>query len=129
MKTSVMEVHDMLSVLSVHGVEKRIGEVPGVESATVNYAAGNATVRYDEARLDIASIKSAVRQIGYQSDGDSPPEHMSEHQPADKDMAMPKPEAGAASMPPVAAPATAAGDGQSGKANGMAATPVAVEPK
>ena len=68
MKTSVMEVHDMLSVLSVAGVEKRIGEVPGVESVTVNYAAGTATVRYDETRLEIAGIKSAVRQSGYASD-------------------------------------------------------------
>jgi copper chaperone CopZ len=41
----------MLSVLSVLEVEKRIGEVPGVESVTVNYAAGSATVRYDETRL------------------------------------------------------------------------------
>ena len=32
MKTSVMEVRDMLSVLSVSGVEERIGKVPGVES-------------------------------------------------------------------------------------------------
>ena len=68
MKTSVIEVHDMLSVLSVQGVEQRIGEVPGVESVTVNYAAGSATVRYDETRLDIADIKSAVRQSGYESD-------------------------------------------------------------
>ena len=67
MKTSVIEVHDMLSVLSVDEVEKRIGEVPGVESVTVNYAAGNATVRYDETRLEIADIKSAVRQRGYES--------------------------------------------------------------
>lgn len=36
MKTSVMDVRDMLSVLSVAGVEERIGEVPGVESVTVN---------------------------------------------------------------------------------------------
>ena len=68
MKTSVMEVHDMLSVLSVEGVEKRIGEVPGVESVTVNHAAGSATVRYDETRLDIADIRSDVRQSGYESD-------------------------------------------------------------
>jgi copper chaperone CopZ len=67
MKTSVIEVHDMLSVLSVDEVEKRIGEVPGVESVTVNYAAANATVRYDETRLEIADIKSAVRQRGYES--------------------------------------------------------------
>jgi copper chaperone CopZ len=67
MKTSVIEVRDMLSVLSVDEVEKRIGEVPGVESVTVNYAAGSATVRYDETRLEIADIKSAVRQRGYES--------------------------------------------------------------
>ena len=68
MKTSVTEVKDMLSVLSLDEVEKRIGEVPGVESVTVNYAAGNATVRYDETRLEIADIKSAVRQSGYETD-------------------------------------------------------------
>ena len=48
--------------------EKRIGEVPGVESVTVNFAAGNATVRYDETRLDVADIKSGVRQRGNESD-------------------------------------------------------------
>ena len=71
MKTSVIEVQDMLSVLSVLGVEKRIGEVPGVESVTVNYAAESATVRYDETRLEVADIKSAVRQIGYESEGET----------------------------------------------------------
>jgi copper chaperone CopZ len=67
MKTSAIEVHDMLSVFSVDEVEKRIGEVPGVESVTVNFAAGNATVRSDETRLDTADIKSAVRQRGFES--------------------------------------------------------------
>ena len=67
MKTSVIEVHDMLSVLSVDGVEQRLRDVPGVESATVNFAAGSATVRYDETRLEIADIRSAVRQSGYES--------------------------------------------------------------
>ena len=68
MKTSVIEVRDMLSVLSVSGVEERIGKVGGVESATVNFAAGTATVRYDETRLDIADIRSDVRQSGYETD-------------------------------------------------------------
>jgi copper chaperone CopZ len=62
MKTSVIEVHDMLSVLSVDEVERRIGDVPGVESVTVNFAAASATVRYDETRLTHADIKSSVRQ-------------------------------------------------------------------
>ena len=72
MKTSVIEVRDMLSVLSVAGVEKRIGKVGGVESVTVNYAAGSATVRYDETRLDIADIKADVRQSGYDEDSAPP---------------------------------------------------------
>ena len=66
MKTSVIEVHDLLSVLSVDEVETRIGEVPGVESVTVNFAAASATVRYDETRLVAADIKSVVRQRGYE---------------------------------------------------------------
>ena len=68
MKTSIIHVHEMLSVLSVEEVEKRIGEVPGVESVTVNFAAENATVRYDETRLEASDIKSAVRQKSYGSD-------------------------------------------------------------
>src|ERR1035437_699571 len=67
MKTSVIEVHDMLSVFGVDEVEKRIGAVPGVESVTVNYAARSASVRYDETRLEVADIKLAVRQRGYES--------------------------------------------------------------
>lgn len=68
MKTDVIEVRDMLSVLSVEGVEARINDVPGVESATVNYDAGTATVRYDETRLKASEIKPAVHQAGYQSE-------------------------------------------------------------
>ena len=67
MKTSTLQVHDMLSVLSVDDVEKRIGDVPGVESVTVDFAAGRATVRYDETRLSNADIKSAVRRRGLDS--------------------------------------------------------------
>ncbi|MEO7359172.1 MAG: cation transporter, partial [Gemmatimonadaceae bacterium] len=57
----------MLSVLSVDEVERRIGEVPGVESVTVNFAAESATVRYDETRLDVSDIKSTVRQRGFEA--------------------------------------------------------------
>lgn len=66
MKTSVIEVHAMLSFLSVEEVEARIGAVPGVASVTVDHAAGNATVRYDETRLEVADIKSAVRQRSHE---------------------------------------------------------------
>ncbi len=90
----------MLSVLSVAGVETRIGEVAGVESVTVNHAAGNATVRYDETRLDVADIKAQVRQSGYEEDG-APPGGFAAHghdmqaAPAETPGAKPKTSAGA----------------------------------
>ena len=134
MKTSVIEVHEMLSVLSVVGVEQRIGEVPGVESVTVNYAAGSATVRYDETRLEVADIKSAVRQRGYESAalaaasaGDGQEGHTAPGAPP----ATPVPAA-----PKSALGAAPAGDGQPDKAAPAAAsapdapsTPVAAASK
>lgn len=122
MKTSIIEVRDMLTVLSVDEVEKRFSEVPGVESATVNYAAGNATVRYDETRLDVADIKSAVRQRGYESAspaaasaGDGHEGHPApDAPPAASAPAAPKPTAEAAAA--AATPAAPAGDKQKDKA-------------
>ena len=82
MKTSVIDVRDMLSVLSVQGVEERIGEVPGVESVTVNHAAATATVRYDETRLHVGDIKSDVRQRGYAAADEPTPKPGVESEPA-----------------------------------------------
>jgi len=120
MKTSVIEVRDMLSVLTVDEVEKRIGEVPGVESVTVNYAARNATVRYDETRLEVADIKAIVHQRGHQSADEPLPKHVSKHKPAQKHAVAPTPEAApaSASTPVAAVPALAAPavDGHEGQA-------------
>ena len=125
MKTSVFEVHDMLSVLTVDEVEERIGGVPGVDSATVNYAAGTATVRYDETRLEVADIRVMAHQRGPHPAGGSLPVDGGEHEPGRKpdevpapnvapvfaakpEAAMPKPSTdAAAAVPPVAVPAAA----------------------
>ena len=102
MKTSVVRVQDMLSVLSVDEVEKRIGEVPGVESVTVNFAAGGATVRYDETRLEIADVKSTVRQRGYGPAEPASPAHAVDAPPG-KEGSSATPES-----PPAEPPATTA---------------------
>jgi Cu2+-exporting ATPase len=127
MKTSVIEVHDMLSVLSVVGVEERIGKVPGVESVTVNFAAGSATVRYDETRLQIADIKAGVRQIGYESSGETPPGHPSESKAPHKHPEEPASKA----LPPGPAAAAAEGDSYEGHAapDAPSETPTPVAPK
>ena len=126
MKTSVIEVRDMLSVLSVQGVEDRIGDVPGVESVTVNFSAGNATVRYDETRLNIADIKSDVRQRGYDEEaapgasGKSAGRGHHDHTAAVASASAP---ATAPSMPSAAKPAdpVSAGAGASGATGAKAA--------
>ena len=132
MKTSVMEVRDMLSVLSVQGVEERIGDVPGVESVTVNFAAGNATVRYDETRLDIADIKSDVRQRGY--DEETAPAASGEsvgrgHHDHAAPAASASPPATAVSKPSTAKPAEPASSGADGSgATGAKAPDKAAQP-
>ncbi|MEO8338353.1 MAG: heavy metal translocating P-type ATPase [Nitrospirota bacterium] len=138
MKTSVIEVHAMLSVWSVDEVEKRVGKVPGVESVTVNFAAGSATVRYDETRLDVADIKSAVRQSGYESAAPTATSAGDGHEGHTAPAASPPTPAPAAApkAPPVApatfatAPATAppAGDERQTKA-APAAAPAPAAPK
>jgi P-type Cu2+ transporter len=72
MKTSVIEVRDNLTVLTIDEIEKRIRRLPGVESATVNFNTGSATVLYDETRLEVTDIKLAMRQYGYESQSAEP---------------------------------------------------------
>ena len=81
MKTVTVDVGGLLSPLSVRGVEKHLARLPGVERADVNFAAGTATVVYDETRTTLAAIKAAVRACGYHCTGEQVPRHVCE--PAD----------------------------------------------
>ena len=119
MKTSVIQVRDLLSVLTVDEVEKRIRNVPGVASATVNYAARNAAVRYDETRLEVADIKVIVHQRGRQSADERLAKHVSEDEHAHKQAAASMLQAAPASastpvVSAVPAPVAPAVDGQEG---------------
>ena len=136
MKTSVIEVDDLLSVLTVDEVEKRLEDVAGVESATVNYAAKNATVRYDETLLEVADIKVLVHQRGQRPPSESQakdgkeekPEHKSEPKPEEKRGVKPTPQAAPASASSKAEPVTpatepkptSAGDAQKTKVDPVA---------
>ena len=76
MKTSTIEVGALLSVLSARGVEKRIAALAGVKRAEVNYAAGSATVLYDDTQVDLKTIKALVRDCGYHCRGELTPRHV-----------------------------------------------------
>ena len=110
MRTSLIEVNDLLSVLTVDEVEKRLAEIAGVESATVDYAAKNATVRYDETLLEVSDIKVLAHQRGQHPLGESHAkdgkEDKPEHKPEAKPGVKPTPEAAPVSASPKADPAT-----------------------
>ncbi len=61
MKTSVIEVRDMLSVLSVAGVEERIGDVPGF---VVAYGGASRSVVHGNA-FDTRHIANPLFQAGH----------------------------------------------------------------
>jgi Cu2+-exporting ATPase len=76
MRTIIIEVGGLVSALSARGVEKQVARIPGVERVEVNYAAGSATVVYDETRLDLKTLKARVQECGYHCGGELVPMHV-----------------------------------------------------
>ncbi len=63
---SVMAVGGMTCASCVAVVEKTVGKLPGVTSATVNLATERLTATYDPAVADVAAIAAAVKSAGYE---------------------------------------------------------------
>ena len=76
MKTSTVEVGELVSALSAAGVERQLSTLPGVEHVDVNYVAGSATVHYDEARTTLQAIRQRVIDCGYHCRGELVPAHV-----------------------------------------------------
>jgi len=85
MKSINLHVAQLLSVLSVRGVEKQLAGLPGVVLAEVNCVSGSATIVYDESKVDLATIKARIDQCGHHCSGELVPRHVCkpEHPPAD----------------------------------------------
>ena len=78
MKSVVIEVAGLLSVLSAAGVQKKLRQMPGVHHADVNYVSQSATVHYDESRLTLEELKRKVVECGYHCRGEMLPAHVCE---------------------------------------------------
>src|SRR5947207_13754124 len=46
-------------------IEKTLNGLPGVDSASVNFATSTATVQYDPARVGVPELCAAVQDAGY----------------------------------------------------------------
>ena len=76
MKTSTVEVGELVSSLSAVGVSQQLSTLPGVHHADVNYVAGSATVHYDESRVTLEAIQKRVIDCGYHCRGELVPAHV-----------------------------------------------------
>lgn len=68
MKTSTIEVGDLVSPLSAVGVERHLSTLAGVHHAEVNYVSSSATVHYDESkahRRGDSSMNSSSRRLSW----------------------------------------------------------------
>ncbi len=97
MKTTLIDVRDLLSPLSARGVEKQLAQMHGVEQADVNNVSGSATVLYDETVTSLGAIKAKVRECGHHCHAERVPKHVGkqEQPPGDAkviaDLARPAP--------------------------------------
>ncbi len=75
MKTTVINLEGIESVLSPAGVEKRMCVYPGIHKVETNFMTGTATVYHDES-VTLAELKRVVAECGYGCSGECLPEHV-----------------------------------------------------
>ena len=78
MKTAVVEVAPLVSVLSAEGVRRQLQKLTGVHHVEVNYVAQSATVHYDDKQITIDDIRKRIVECGYHCRGEMVPNHLCE---------------------------------------------------
>ncbi|MEW6596982.1 MAG: heavy metal translocating P-type ATPase [Pseudomonadota bacterium] len=76
MRTTTVDIRDLVTPLDPLVAEKRLRALPGVRDAQANFVSGTATVAYDEAATDVASLQRAVRDCGFHCRGEVTPTHV-----------------------------------------------------
>ncbi len=75
MKTTVINLEGIESVLSPAGVEKQLCQHPGIHKVETNFMTGTATIYHDES-VTLAEIKHYVTECSYGCSGECRPEHV-----------------------------------------------------
>lgn len=75
MKTTVIHLEGIESVLSTVGVEKKMCKHPGIHKVETNFMTGTATVYYDDS-LTLTEIKQCVTDCGYTCGGEAAPQNI-----------------------------------------------------
>ena len=77
MKSTVVHLEGIESVLSTAGVEKKMCQHPGIHKVETNFMTGTATIYHDDS-ITLAEIKQCVADCGYHCTGEAVPTHVVE---------------------------------------------------
>lgn len=66
-QSAVLDVQNMTCSLCGVTVKKALQKLPGVEDAKIDYETKTATVKYDSAKVNIASMVKATTDAGFPS--------------------------------------------------------------
>src|SRR5512135_661548 len=75
MKTTVIKLEGINSVLSPAGVEKHMCTHAGIHKVETNFMTGTATVYHDDS-VTLAEIKQCIADCGYACSGECLPDHL-----------------------------------------------------
>ena len=76
MRTTTVDVSGFTTPLDPRVIEKKLRNLPGVSSASANFASASATVAYDETRTSVRALRQAVRDCGFHCRGEVVPRHL-----------------------------------------------------
>lgn len=79
MKTTTIEVGDLITPLSAMDIERHLSALPGVHHANVNYVSQSATVHFDESKISQEELKQQVIDCGHHCRGELVPTHLCTH--------------------------------------------------
>ena len=65
MTETTIKISDIDCAACVARLDSALNSMPGISSASINYAAGNALISYDEAEVGLADIARRIRRAGY----------------------------------------------------------------
>jgi len=67
MQTTTLKINGMTCAGCVRSVTNVLAQLPGVSNATVSLEQGEATVEHDAGKIDVAALKRAVIEAGYEA--------------------------------------------------------------
>lgn len=70
MKKIILSIDGMTCSACSSGLEKYLNKQDGIENAVVNLVMANATIKYDEKKLNIVQIEEFVKKAGFKSLGE-----------------------------------------------------------